>query len=118
MRPVARAAVAVLLALSVLSPSAARADGARLLLAGALPVDDGLRARWGWSGAWLFPVGNRYDFEKPGEDGSPGFRVNRGLGGPEEGGAKHEGADLADGRGGDVVSAAAHGLVVCAAMRG
>jgi hypothetical protein len=74
--------------------------------------------RWGWTGAWLFPVGDPRDFQSPAPDGTAGYRVNRGVGDPGEGSAPHEGADLANGRGGGVVRAAAHGLVVVSARTG
>ncbi|HEY2953807.1 MAG TPA: M23 family metallopeptidase [Candidatus Eisenbacteria bacterium] len=75
-------------------------------------------AKWGWSGAWLLPVGDRYELGKPGPGRVLPYRVNRGVGAPEEGGSRHAGADLSNGRGGDVVRAAAEGLVIEAEAHG
>jgi murein DD-endopeptidase MepM/ murein hydrolase activator NlpD len=82
-----------------------------------LPAWVGDYPRFGWSGAWLFPVGSPYEIGRPGE-GSPAYRINRCIGGPEEGGGKHQGADLSCGHGGDLVRAAGYGLVVKAETHG
>ena len=87
-------------------------------LAPLLPAWAGAHPRFGWSGAWIFPVGNPYTIGLPGPDGSPAYRVNRCIGGPDEGGRRHEGADLSCGRGGQLVRAAAHGMVVKAETAG
>lgn len=88
------------------------------LLAGSLPLDEQATEHWCWSGAFIYPVGQRYDLEQGRADGTPGYHVNRGLvaGGP--GHRRHQGADLANGRGGDPVRAASFGLVVQAENRG
>src|SRR5262245_33998200 len=83
-----------------------------------LPAWVGDHPRFGWSGAWLFPVGDPYEIGRPGPDGSPAYRINRCIGGPEEGGGRHTGADLSCGFGGDLVRAAGHGLVVAAQAHG
>jgi murein DD-endopeptidase MepM/ murein hydrolase activator NlpD len=85
------------------------------LLAGLLPIEVHDDQRWPYAGAWLNPVGGPYDFTAGGPDSTPGFRVHRNL---VRGPAGHEGADLANGRGGDAVRAAANGLVVRAASTG
>ncbi len=98
-----------MLALALVAhPAAARAPAARL--GGLLPLDAARAAGWCASGAWRFPVGDAYDLEQPDESGAPGFRINRNVG---EGRRRaHQGADLANGRGGDAVRAAANGIVV------
>ena len=63
-------------------------------------------------------MGNAHEIGLPGPDGSPSYRITRCIGGPEEGGKRHEGADLSCGRGGDLVRAAAHGYVVKAEAQG
>lgn len=89
---------------------------APLLLAGLLPLQPGVHERWGWSGSWIHPVGDRYTMEASGS--APPFRIMRGVRtrGPE--GPAHDGADLSNGRGGDPVVAAANGIVVRAAGKG
>jgi len=88
-----------------------------VLLAGRLPLTPELARRWGWAGSWRHPVGDPLDHTRPDPDGAPGFRINRGVGGAT-GRGRHRGADLDNGRGGDLVRAAAHGLVVVAETRG
>ncbi len=82
-------------------------------IAGVYPVDDSLGARWGDCGTWQLPVGSPEKLGDPGREGEPAFKVNRNL---EYSGSRmtHEGADLANGRAGDPVHAAANGLVVLA----
>jgi murein DD-endopeptidase MepM/ murein hydrolase activator NlpD len=91
---------------------------AGLPLGGALTPRPGLVEGWGWTGAWRFPVGDPRDLESPGPHGEPAYRVNRNIGGPEEGTARHQGADLACGHGGGPVRAAAGGVVLVADRKG
>ena len=67
---------------------------------------------WPWSGAWVWPLGGESDYSQPAGDGTPAWRLLRGFSRPARGGRPHEGMDLGNGRGGDPVRAAAHGLVV------
>jgi hypothetical protein len=101
----------------VLSAPIAQAGTASIRTA-LLPAWVGDHPRFGWSGAWLFPVGSPYEIGRPGPEGSPAYRINRCIGGPEEGGGKHQGADLSCGHGGDLVRAAGQGLVVKAEAHG
>lgn len=110
--------LAVLLAFGTSALGVAPIHAQTRPIAGVFALDAGDDQRWGWTGAWLFPVGDPHDFLRPAPDGAPGYRVNRGLADPGEGKTMHEGADLANGRGGDVVRAAAHGLVVVSARAG
>jgi hypothetical protein len=80
-----------------------------LLLGGLLPLDDGITAGWPWAGAWTWPLGSACDFTRPSPAGEPEWRLLRGF---TISGDVHFGADLANGRGGDVVHAAANGVVV------
>ncbi len=85
---------------------------APLLLAGLLPLRPEVSERWGWSGAWLQPVGDPYAIEASPAAGAAPYRVMRGVSdrlGKEPG---HQGADLSNGRGGGRVRAAGNGLVV------
>lgn len=63
------------------------------------------------AGAWQMPVGARYAIDQRAGD-VPAFHANRAV---ERRGVRvtHQGADLANGRAGDTVRAAASGLVVC-----
>ena len=87
-----------------------------MLLAGLLPTPEGAFERWCWSGAFTYPVGDPYRFGVAAPRGSPAYAITRGFSEPE-GKRRHEGADFSNGRGGDVVRAAAHGLVVLAEPR-
>lgn len=89
---------------------------APLLLAGVLPTPDGAFERWCWSGAFAYPVGDPYRLAVAAAPGTPPFRITRGYSQPQ-GKRRHEGADFSNGRGGDLVRAAAHGLVVLAEPR-
>ncbi len=80
-----------------------------MLLGGLLPLDDGTISRWPWAGAWTWPLGAASDFTQPSPAGEPAWQLLRGF---AITGDVHFGADLANGRGGDVVRAAANGLVV------
>lgn len=95
-----------------LGPAFAQSPPERL--GGALDLGPERLARWCWSGAFQFPVGDPRNLDLPGADGAPPFRVNRNVG--EAGG--HQGADLDNRRAGDAVRAAAHGLVLSAADGG
>lgn len=77
-----------------------------------------LADRWCWSGAWRYPVGNARDFQLAAAGSSAGYRLSRNIGGPDLGTRTHQGADLSCGHGGDLVRAAATGLVVAAPRRG
>lgn len=87
-----------------------------LLLAGVLPTPDGAFERWCWSGAFTYPVGDLYHVAPGVARGIPPYRITRGFSEPE-GKRRHQGADFSNGRGGDVVHATAHGLVVLAEPR-
>jgi hypothetical protein len=80
-----------------------------LRLAGLLPLDDSLAARWPWSGAWIWPVGAAGDLARPSPAGEPAWRLLRGFSAT---GDTHRGADFGNGRARDAVRAAAHGVVV------
>lgn len=69
--------------------------------------------RWKPAGAWCLPIGDPAELGRPTPDGEPAFQLNRGVE-RSNGRVTHQGADLANGRGGDTVRAAAHGLVVLA----
>ena len=109
------AAAAILLgALSSLTatrhPTGSPDDGAAPRLAGLLPCTRQIESRWPWSGAWMFPVGDSLELGRA-TGSSPGYQVNRGVL-PHGGGDGHDGADLANGRAGGGVRAAASGVVV------
>ena len=80
-----------------------------LLLGGLLALDDSTTASWPWAGAWTWPMGAPCDFTRPSPAGEPEWHLLRGF---TIFGDVHFGADLANGRGGDVVRAAANGLVI------
>ena len=82
-----------------------------LLLGGLLPLDDVTAASWPWAGAWTWPLGAACDLTRPSPAGEPEWRLLRGF---TISGDVHFGADLGNGRGGDLVHAAANGLVVVA----
>ena len=88
---------------------------APLLIAGVFPLHEPQGSAWGAAGAWLYPVGARRQLGTAAPE-CPAFKLNRGL---EQSGDRltHEGADIANGRGGDAVRAAASGLVVLNATR-
>jgi len=102
--------VALAIALAPAAPRLTAADP--LPLAGLLPVDDTELSVWPWSGAWVWPLGGEMDFSRPTTDGTPPWRLLRGFTPAKRGVRPHEGADLGNGRAGDPVRAAAHGLVV------
>jgi murein DD-endopeptidase MepM/ murein hydrolase activator NlpD len=77
-------------------------------IGGLVTLDPDLSARWCWSGAWRYPVGDPLDFASASPEGAPGYRVNRNVG--RDGG--HQGADLDNRRAGDLVRAAAHGVAI------
>lgn len=80
-----------------------------LLLGGLLPLGNDITARWPWAGAWTWPLGAACDFTRPSPAGEPQWHLLRGF---TISGDVHFGADLANGRGGDLVHAAANGLVI------
>ena len=102
----------MLAALALLLIVTGRAACEPLLLAGLLPLDDGLAARWPWSGAWTWPVGAACDLSRPSPDGEPAWRLLRGFCAAANAADVHRGADFGNGRGHDPVHAAAHGIVV------
>lgn len=69
--------------------------------------------RWGTAGAWQLPVGDARRFGLPSCPDEPAFKLNRGLQ-RSRGRVTHQGADIANGRGGDTVRAAASGIVLLA----
>jgi hypothetical protein len=81
-----------------------------------LAVDDAAVSRWGEAGAWRLPVGDARQFGSPAGPGEPAFKLNRGIQ-RSHGRVTHQGADLANGRAGDTVRAAASGLVLLAQER-
>src|SRR5262245_30910960 len=87
---------------------------ATLLLGGLLPQTAELEARWPIAGRWLFPVGDPRDFAVAAGPDEPGYAVTRNIGGP----SRHLGADLSNRRGGGLVHAAAHGVVVASVTDG
>ena len=87
-----------------------------LLLGGLLPTPDRAFERWCWSGAFTYPVGDPYRFAVSADRATPAFELSRGFSEPE-GKRHHEGVDLSNRRGGDIVHATAHGLVVLAEQR-
>jgi hypothetical protein len=80
---------------------------------GILVVDEATMARWGTAGAWRLPVGDARQFGLPSGPDEPAFKLNRGLQ-RSHGRVTHQGADIANGRGGDTVRAVASGLVLLA----
>lgn len=88
----------------------AAALAAPLLLGGTLALDSTHVERWPSAGAWLMPVGEPYGLETSAPD-TPPFRENRGVK-RRRGRVLHQGSDLANGRSGDTVRAAAHGIVL------
>ncbi len=76
-----------------------------------LPSEQG--GRWPSAGAWQLPVGGPTQLGTPASPEQPPFKLNRGLE-FTHGRLSHTGADLADGRAGDTVRAAASGLVALA----
>ncbi len=100
-----RGALALALALAATSARAQESP----LLGGYLPLDGERLEHWGWSGAWVFPVGDRFDYTRADDGGDGGFTLLRGV---QREGRGHTGADLGDGHAGGPVRAAAAGLVV------
>lgn len=84
---------------------------APLVLGGVLSLDEPAMARWGPAGTWRLPVGDARELGRPRTEAEPAFRLNRGLE-RRHGRVTHQGADLACGRAGDTVVAAASGIVV------
>ena len=112
-RPALALLVAGLASLAALAGSGARATATPVSpVAGLLPVADATWERWAWSGRWRFPVGDPRDYRRPAGPHEPTFQLLRGVGDPDEGAAKHQGADIGCGHGGAPVRAAASGLVL------
>ncbi len=99
-------------------PAGGFAVAAPLLLAGLLPLHPEISGHWGWSGSWVYPVGDPYTLSAAPADGGPPYRVMRGVSDRDSGGSGHQGADLSNGRGGGPVRAAGNGLVVVVGGRG
>jgi hypothetical protein len=97
------------LALGLLAATPGMVAGEPLMLAGLLPLDDSLAARWPWSVGWTWPVGAASDLARPSPAGEPAWRLLRGF---SPSGGTHRGADFGNGRARDTVCAAAHGVVV------
>ena len=89
-----------------------------LLLAGLLPHHAEVSGRWGWSGSWVYPVGNPYAFTAAPADGVVPYRVVRGVSDRDSGRSGHQGTDLSNGRAGGPVRAAGNGLVVAVGGKG
>jgi len=83
------------------------------MVAGVLPLDVPLDARWSVAGAWQMPVGAPELLGVPGAPDEPAFCVNRGIERLHHR-VTHQGVDLVNGRSGDPVRAAASGLVALA----
>ena len=81
-----------------------------MMLGGVYALDQPAVDRWPSAAAWQLPVGDPAHLGAPGAPDEPGFQVNRGVEW-SHGRATHQGADLANGRAGDPVHAAAGGLV-------
>lgn len=90
---------------------------APLLLAGLLPLHPPVSDRWGWSGCWVYPVGDPGTLSGAPSDGVPPYRLMRGVS-DQDRGSRHDGADLSNGRGGGPVRAAGNGLVVAVGGKG
>jgi Peptidase family M23 len=92
------------------------------LLGGLLPLDEPARERWGWTGAWQFPVGAPYDVYATEDARTPPFKLLRGVAREaardSAPGRGHQGADLGNGRAGAIVRAAGPGLVIHVANSG
>jgi murein DD-endopeptidase MepM/ murein hydrolase activator NlpD len=82
-------------------------------LGGVWQLDEATLGRWGAAGTWRMPVGDPTELGRGASPEEPPFQLNRGLE-RTRGRITHQGADLADGREGDTVRAAASGLVVLA----
>ncbi|HYM82268.1 MAG TPA: M23 family metallopeptidase [Candidatus Limnocylindria bacterium] len=89
-----------------------------LVLGGLLAVAPDVRERWCPSGAWLFPVGDPYDFQLATPGAGAAYRLSRNVGDGHDHPGGHQGADLSCRGGGGIVRAAATGLVVKAASEG
>jgi hypothetical protein len=89
-----------------------------MLLAGLLPLHGKVSDRWGWSGSWVYPVGDPHTFSAPASRAEPPYRQMRGVSDRDSTGSRHQGADLSNGRGGGPVRAAGNGLVVAVGGKG
>jgi murein DD-endopeptidase MepM/ murein hydrolase activator NlpD len=85
---------------------------APLVLAGVFPMSPQVSERWGWSGAWLQPVGDPHVVPISSNGEEAAYRVMRSVEQREAHERGHQGADLSNGRGGGPVRAAGNGLVV------
>jgi hypothetical protein len=97
---------------AVLAPARSGADPDGPKIAGLMTCGPVLSARWPWSGAWVFPVGDSLDLSHPAY-GMPAYHINRNIIPETPLRQRHDGADLANGQGGGRVRAAANGVVVC-----
>src|SRR5690349_11211250 len=111
-RPAPALTLAGLLLLAACSAATRASATPAAPVAGLLPVANATWERWAWSGRWRFPVGDPRDYRRPAAPREPAFQLLRGVGDPEEGAVKHQGADLGCGHGGAPVRAAARGIVL------
>lgn len=113
-RPALATALAGFLVLAATGAAARAVAAPQAPVAGLLPVASATWEQWAWSGRWRFPVGDPRDYRRAGAAREPAFQLLRGVGDPDEGAVRHQGADLGCGHGGDPVRAAASGLVLAA----
>jgi len=110
--------VGILAAASATAATRAGTAEPPLRLAGLLPLTDGARSSWPFSGAFYLPVGDARDFSRGEAPDSLGFRLLRGMSPADSESAGHQGVDLGNGRGGGTVRASSGGLVVRGAADG
>jgi len=118
-RETRRAAWAAALVLGLaLAPAVSPAREILSPVGGVLALTAHARERWGWSGAWRYPVGDARDYTAAAGAGEPGYRLLRSVLVAGDTAVIHQGADLGCGRGGGPVRAAAAGLVLVADRTG
>jgi peptidase M23-like protein len=95
------------------TPISAFAVALPMLLAGLFPLPQKTSDRWGWSGSWVYPVGDPYTFSAGPPQAGPQYYVVRSVRDRDSTGSRHhQGADISCGHGGGPVRAAGNGLVV------